>query len=386
MIKKTKKRFILLSSILIILIFLIILSSVFVITEKNEDFEVDRAFNRLLINPPNSNFPTNSIIFPNSFKYVLNLESNKATINYDINSYLENDILSLINQISKENQTEGNISTISYKIIESEDFRIILGIDRSREREILNNNMLILLIVLLTSFVIIFLIILKFSEYVIRPLKISIQKQNEFISDASHDLKTPIAIISANAEVIKDELNDSKWVNNIVDQVEHMNFLINDLLSYASINETDVYQKETFNLSETLHREILSFEALIFEESKQLEVNITPNITLHSNQKMIKKLISIFMDNAIKYSEANGRIIVSLDNKQGVELKFYNTGSELKNEDLENIFDRFYKISDNNKSHGLGLSIAKSICEKLDLTINVNAQFKEYTEFNIKFK
>lgn len=184
--------------------------------------------------------------------------------------------------------------------------------------------------------------------------------------------------------------NQSKWIHYIKSEVERMTKLTNDLLYLAQSDHSDIKLISTdFNLSETIEDVILTMEAPIFENNMLLDYNIDPDITCHGNNEQIKQVVMILLDNAIKYTNPNGKINLSLkryNNK--AELAVSNSGKGIPEEHLNNIFDRFYRIdksrSKESGGYGLGLAIAKAIIEQHKGKISVKSTVNEITTFTIE--
>ena len=239
-------------------------------------------------------------------------------------------------------------------------------VDMSVEAERFHSSLIKTLILLSVSFSALGLIVWGLSAKVFEPIRYILAKQKQFISDASHELKTPVSIISANADVVKTEEN-AQYVDSIKKQVERLNFLVSDLLTLARLDEGNVKRiTEKFNLSNEIMQTALPFDAVAFERGKTLDCDIAPNIMYEGAKDDVKKILNILLDNAVKYAQDSGNIKVSLK-KIGakIELSVYNDGSLIPENDSEKIFERFYRgdISRSRESggNGLGLSIAKSI-------------------------
>ncbi len=225
--------------------------------------------------------------------------------------------------------------------------------------------------------IVIIIVSFKITNWIIKPVIDSFNRQKQFIADASHELKTPVAIIMANAEALENEPTETKWLNNIKSESERMSDLISDLLDLTKIENdenTSKYQLE--NISKVVERTILTFESLIYENKIKLSYNIQENVDMNCNINHIKQLLAILIDNAIKHSEENGEINITLEkNKNNIILKVSNKGKEIPKEIQEKIFERFYRADEsrnrNEKRYGLGLAIAKSIVEKYKGIIKV---------------
>lgn len=214
-----------------------------------------------------------------------------------------------------------------------------------------------------------FLIIFIISGRIVRPVAESYKKQKQFITDAGHEIKTPLAIINANVDLLEmesDEKNES--LEDIRTQVERLRILTDDLIMLSKIEEGgQVINKNNFSLSDTIKESVESFNVLANSHHKNIVCNITPDIYLYGDKKYILQLNSILIDNAIKYSPADTDITVSLV-KSGKEsqLSIHNyTDTEVDGSKLNSVFDRFYRTDSSRNSetggYGIGLSVAKAI-------------------------
>ncbi|MGN0447811.1 MAG: sensor histidine kinase [Acutalibacteraceae bacterium] len=222
---------------------------------------------------------------------------------------------------------------------------------------------------LITFFAVLFPVTL-FCKMAVRPVAQAIEKQKQFITDASHELKTPLAIISADAEVIEMCDGESEWLTSIKNQTGRMNVLIKNLVNLSRLDEVNNgIKKEDFNLSTVVKETAEAFETRVKHDGKKLITSIVPNINFNGNEDEIKQLVSLLCDNAVKYSDANGTVKVSLvKNGKTVCLDVYNTCEYIDPSSVSKLFDRFYR-ADSSRSretggYGIGLSAAKAIVER----------------------
>ena len=208
------------------------------------------------------------------------------------------------------------------------------------------------------------------SGLIVRPLRETFDKQKQFISDASHELKTPLTVISTNADVLSGEIGDNKWLTYIQDQAARMNILVNDLLSLTRLeNKSTDFNLREFNLSQAIMNTALPFECQAFETGKNFVVSVDDGISITGSEQHIRQMAGIFIDNALKYSKDRGTVRVSLTKEDGKAVfSVYNTGSGVREEEKYRIFERFYRSDESrNRStggYGLGLAIAKSVIDK----------------------
>lgn len=216
------------------------------------------------------------------------------------------------------------------------------------------------------SFIIcVFLIIL--SNVIFKPIIESYEKQKRFITDAGHELKTPLAIINANADVIEMEHGEEPWTSSIKNQTERLAKLTENLV-YLSRMEENSYVNEfsQFSLSDTAREVCETWDAVAEQRGKKFSYSIESGISIRGSKNDIIKLISILLDNAMKYSDAEGNIQFSLTRATlSTELTVKNTVESIEHGNLNKLFDRFYKRDSSRNSasgsFGIGLSLAKSI-------------------------
>jgi signal transduction histidine kinase len=191
--------------------------------------------------------------------------------------------------------------------------------------------------------------------------------QKQFITDASHELKTPLAIISANAEVLAYKDGENEWINNITAQVERIGGLINELLTLNRLEEIDtVVDIEPVNLSELIYTVSADFEQVFKGEEVSVKYDVQPDIVINGNRNQLERLISVLVENASKYISVGGEFRITLKKEMRyTTLSVFNTCEIDPNVDYKYLFDRFYRPDSSRTSgtggHGIGLSIAKRI-------------------------
>ncbi|MBD8840868.1 HAMP domain-containing histidine kinase [Paenibacillus sp. CFBP 13594] len=263
----------------------------------------------------------------------------------------------------------------AYVVDPSGDGHMIVFIDVTAQQGILTNLIYTFAVVGLIMLIVIYFLSRYFANRSIAPVREAFEKQKQFIGDASHELKTPLAIINTNADVLlanqEDTIaNQAKWLHYIKSETERMTGLTNDLLYLTQMDDsrsTMIHAK--FNMSDAVESIILPMEAVIFEKNISLDYNIEPNLTVHGNSEQIKQVILILLDNAVKYSGPKGSVNVTLQKQNNdVMLAVSNTGEGIAPEHLDRIFDRFYRTDSSRArkhgGHGLGLAIARSIVDQ----------------------
>lgn len=227
------------------------------------------------------------------------------------------------------------------------------------------------------AIVLLFFIVWGLSVKIFSPIKESLNKQRKFISDASHELKTPLAIISANTDVLE---QNSPYVLSIKKQVERLDFLVDDLLTLARMDEgQNNIMKEEFCVSEEVADVLLTFEALAYEKNKKLISDIMPDLLYKGDKEGLKRIAGILLDNAVKYSSDCGTILVTLKKSgQRIILTVKNDGSNVPDNLSDRIFERFFRDDSRSREYGgngLGLSIAKNIATSNDWRISAESVY-----------
>ena len=300
----------------------------------------------------------------------------------------KDDLQKLVTEAFKESDTSGYVGTYRYLKVNNDAGNLVLLLNTQRDLDsfhaFMRNSIIVSLIVILSVFILLVLI----SKKVIAPIQQSYQKQKQFITDASHELKTPLAIIRSNTDVLELENGDSKWTKNIQNQVDRLTSLVNSLVVFSRMEEKDTVEKVKFNLSEALHARIDDFEELASFQKKHFNADIDNNIYYRGEQQAIVQLMDILLENAIKYATKETNINVTLKkNKKYATMKISNKAN-VKKGDLRKVFDRFYRLDESRnstiKGYGIGLSMAKLITEKHKEVIKAYAP--EDGIFNIEMR
>lgn len=221
----------------------------------------------------------------------------------------------------------------------------------------------------------------------VRPVQEAFDRQKQFVWDASHEFKTPLAVISANAEVLAGEIGENEYLGYIQSEVRRTDKLVQNLLTLARMDKGTVSaQMERFDLSNALLGVALPFESTVFEAGRTLETDIPDGVFIHGDREMLQQLAVILLSNALKYSGEGGVIRLSLIQKgRGCQFSVYNTGQGIAPENLEKIFDRFYRedLSHNNEiaGNGLGLAIARSIVDAHKGRIHAESEYGKSATF-----
>lgn len=281
-------------------------------------------------------------------------------------------------KVSNSNKETGIIDKYIYKVRKARENTTMIILMES-EKTILHIRMLLIfsLIAIVLSLLIIYSISKKLSELIVKPAQETLEKQKQFISDASHELKTPLAVIEANADVLESEIGKNKWLAYIQNEINSMDKLINELLLLSKTENIDnikTYKK--FDLSKEVEITISVFESMAYEKNVKINTNIQKDIIMNGNKEDIKHILSTLIDNAIKHTEAKNDVTIELSKeKNEIILQVKNIGEPISEAEKEKIFERFYRIDKSRnrseKRYGLGLAIAKSAVEQYNGKIEV---------------
>lgn len=244
------------------------------------------------------------------------------------------------------------------------------------------------------ALVIFFLISLFLSRLALRPVEEAWQQQQQFVADASHELKTPLTVILANTSIIEGHAQDTvfsqdKWIRYIREEAQRMKGLVEDMLFLAKHDDARRPTKSQLcNLSDLVTGCVLRFESVAFESGVELDSEIQPGLTLQGDLDCLERLVMILLDNAVKYAGEPGRVRLELQRRQerGI-LTVTNTGAPIPQEHLEHLFQRFYRV-DGSRSrkeggYGLGLAIAQTIVQAHRGQIEVTSDEKNGTCFTV---
>ena len=274
----------------------------------------------------------------------------------------------------------GIIDNYIYRVRFNRDFMMVTLVENEDAISRINLIFIYAGIISLISLTIIFILSRKISELLVKPVEETFEKQKEFISDASHELKTPLAVISANAEVVENEVGENKWIGYIQNEVSSMDKLVNELLLLTKIENVDnMKEYEEFNLSEEVDSEVSAFESIAAEHKVELKRDIQKDVMMKGISEDIRHILSTLTDNAIKHTYEGKDVEVKLfKEKSAIVLEVKNEGDLIPEEHRDKIFERFYRIDKarnrNEKRYGLGLAIAKSTVEKYGGKISVSCK------------
>ncbi|MDD6037995.1 MAG: HAMP domain-containing sensor histidine kinase [bacterium] len=290
---------------------------------------------------------------------VIEIRNDSPTVHTDA------DLIKMAQDIISGDKEKGREDNLAYYRADKNSYMLVVFMDNT----VVNENAMTLFRFTLVfggmALVVFFFLSVFLSRKIVEPLEESYQKQKQFISDAGHELKTPISVVSANAELLAREIGENQWLSNIQYENERMGMLVGQLLDLTRA-ENVTLQMEHMNFSRLVAGEVLPFEGVAFERGIVLNSKIANDISVEGNRSQLKQIVSILLDNALKHSITPGEVSLALIKEHGYAvLSVINQGDEIPKEQREKIFERFYRIDDvrnsEDKHYGLGLAIAKAI-------------------------
>ena len=311
---------------------------------------------------------------------VLEIKNESPTVHTD------DDLKAMAERIIKGDRTDGRENNLAFYKADKDGYTLVTFKDNT----VINEGAMTLFRYTLifggVALAVFFFLSMFLARKIVDPLEESYQKQKQFISDAGHELKTPVSVVSANAELLAREIGDNTWLRNIQYENERMGMLVGQLLELAR-TESVTPQTERIHLSRLVDGEALPFESVAFEGGLVLKTNIAANIDVVGNSTQLKQIVSILLDNAIRHSKEQGEVYLSLTKEHGfAKISVINKGDEIPEEQRARIFERFYRVdtarNGEGKHYGLGLAIAKAIAASHKGHIAVRC-FDGFVEFGV---
>lgn len=289
--------------------------------------------------------------------------------NYDLtDSGMLSDLIGLSS--AKESGTLKDYG-LRYVWVATPSSQFIVFADISREMSIMEDLMKTCLFIGSVSFLAFLLISILLAHWAVKPVAVAWEQQQQFVTDASHELKTPLTVILSNAQMLSENGHDAQQRARLTDSIiavsNQMKDLVIKLLDCAKLDSgIGALQLESINLSESISNALLPFDPIFYERGLQLESDIHGDIWMRGDSAYLKRVVDILLDNAQKYSSEHGCTQVSLfrQNRKSCLLKVSNESEPISAQELKSIFKRFYRIDsarERNGSYGLGLSIAEGI-------------------------
>ncbi len=402
MIKNLKCRFVATIMIILSLVFVLILGSINYFNYQSSERQSISLLSALADNDgvippatpgtPGAANPLPPDIFEREKTY--SVKVNPATNLFTINgssdtSLVSQEVLDLANQMLEKNRSSGALNGYRYLVVDKPYGQLLVFVDQrisnAMADRLLTNSLIIGSITLL----VLFFVSLFLANLMVKPVADAFEKQKRFISDASHELKTPLSVISVNADVLAGDIGTNRHLGYIQSETDRMNTLVNDLLTLARLDaDKTLGVTSTFDLSHAIKSIALSFESIAFEAHKNYALKIEDGITYQGDANQIKQVAAILIDNAIKHANADGQIELTLRRiGDKIHLEVFNTGSGIPYDQRDKIFERFYRYDQSRSKatggYGLGLSIAKAIVSEHQGKIMVDSEVDRWARFSV---
>lgn len=277
------------------------------------------------------------------------------------------------------NKEHGFLNSYRYSIVRKDQSSWVCFLDCANKLASVRTYLGYGCLVSLLGFAVVFAVLFLISGRVIKPIAESYEKQKRFITDAGHELKTPLTIIRADADVLDTELSDNEWLQDIYLQVDRLTELTNNLVCLSRMDEEkNALAIIPFSLSDVVFETVQSFQSVANLKGNNIILRVQPTLSMRGDEKTIRQLVSILLDNALKYGIPDYDVVASLqDSGRYHTLTIENAVSNMMSGQQNHLFDRFYRADESRNSqkggYGLGLSIAKSIVSAHKGTITANS-------------
>ena len=272
-------------------------------------------------------------------------------------------------KVWEHTKTHGFLSSYRYIKTEEDGSTQIIFLDCTRSMNTFEAFLATSLVVAVAGMAAFLILVIVLSKKIVRPVSEAYEKQKRFITDAGHEIKTPLTVIDADTEVLEMEWGENEWLSDIRKQTVKLKDLTNSLIYLSKMEESrESVQKIDFPISDMVEETAGSFEALAVTQNKTFDLEVEPMLTYCGEEKSIQRLVSILLDNALKYSPEGGKISVKFGKVgKNLQLSVYNTAEHVDQKNISHMFDRFYRFDESRNSetggYGIGLSIARAIVE-----------------------
>lgn len=388
MIRKLRMKMILASMLSLLAVLLVILSAAGMLDYRRIVSDADRVISILVENDgrfPMERPPENGAFFPvrrpgdeRRFSVELPYESRYFSVFFAEDGSVAAVNTGKVAAVDDESAVDYAMSALKsgndrgfednyrYRVYETGGERHVIFLDCGRETGSFKGFLFTIAAVSGAGLLAVLLLLFFLSARIVKPFSENYEKQKRFITDAGHELKTPLTIIDADADVLEMDMGKNEWLSDIRLQTKRLAELTNSLIQLSRTEEQPQTEMIEFPLSDLVEETAEGFKTLAGTQGKDFITHIEPMLSVTGDEKAIGQLISILIDNAVKYSDDGGRIEVTLEKqKSTVKLSVFNTAPYVSAASLPQLFDRFYRADSSRNSgtgsYGLGLSIAAAI-------------------------
>lgn len=294
-------------------------------------------------------------------------------------------------ELYKKGRSSGYCDRYKYRMVSGEGEVQYIFLDCGKDISTFYSFLLASILVSTAGILLVFVLVLFFSKIAVKPVAESYAKQKQFITDASHEIKTPLTIIEANTEVLEMEKGESEWIESIRNQIKRLCSLTDKLVLLSRMEEERVVLRMTdFSLSDAVYETAKPFEAVAAAKNRTFTMNVQEGISLHGDEGAIRQLVSLLLDNAMKYSEENGFVSLCLQTDgRSRELILKNSVEKIQTGKLDILFERFYRRDASRNSetggYGIGLSAAKAIVLAHKGRITAKSEDGHSITFTVRF-
>ena len=288
-----------------------------------------------------------------------------------------------------DGKTSGMYDDYKYRVKATDEGTLYIFLDCTREMNAFRGFLQTSILISIGGLAVVFVLIIIFSRIALKPVEESYEKQKHFITNASHDIKTPLTIINAGAEVIELEHGEIEWTKEIKKQTARLTALTDKLVFLSRMDEENYQiEKREFDFTELVNETIEPYRGMAKAKGFTFSIDCQSGIAYNGNEEMLSQAIALLMDNAIKYTNENGGICITVKKSmKGVELHFKNTTEGVKTGNYNEIFERFYRADKSRNStqggHGIGLSVVKAIITAHKGKISAHSEDGKSIEFTI---
>lgn len=395
MFKKLRKKFIILSSStvfgILFVVFLILNITTYITNINTIKNNIDEV--RIVLNNDDISTGPKDKHFVSRYIYISLNEDNSINETKSDNGFSIPGVKveDLKDQALNKNKEFGRINYTYFKFYYG-DKKELIFVDARAEITSYEKMIMISSIIFISTDILITLIVILLSKKIIKPYEELYKKEKMFLTNTSHELKTPITIIKTDLDVLKMDDVNNEWIDSIDNQTNKLSKLVNEMVNLYKIEEKkeDIIKSE-FNISEVTLDVLDNFLPSFNSKKYNIKIDVKDNIIFNSNEEIYMKILFILLDNANKYGLSKGDFSISLyKDKKKLILKVYNQTEEFNKDKLKFIFDRFYTLDESRSKeksgYGIGLSIAKILVEDIGGTIQASTNDNKSIEFKIILK
>ena len=407
MIKTLKRRFVIFTMMAVTCMLLFIVLAInslnWMMLERQSDtvletlVEADGAFHKMDFDRPPPFFRPLDMDRMRASRFFIvrsDLSGNIVDVNIDQISAIDQETAgSYALRVLEGEKISGRIDGYKYAVKQMQPGKLIFFIDASEQNENFRMVLFASTAIAVLCWAILLIIVILLSGKVIRPVIVGMEKQKQFITNAGHEMKTPLAIIQSNNDTMALIHGENKYNVNIRNQTKRLNVLMSNLLTLAKLDEEIPLPKETVNISEIANEWLPVYEDDAQARNLRFSAYIEPDIVIQTNKDSFRQLLTILLDNALKYTSDDGYINLSLaQDGRHIQIITENTCDPSLEPDPERLFERFYRgdaartqKKDSSGGYGIGLSAARAICENFGGKLTAEYSSDESIRFLAEF-